>query len=167
MQNLVLLKEAFKLALVAEARSHIGEYETKPNRSDFIDAANRFTLAPLGSPYCLSAILYCAHELAERMAYDVRIPRICSAVKFYTQSELKSPLPEIGSIMIWQRLDDEKKGHAALVTGLLSNGMIETIEFNTSNSAAGINRDGDGCFAKIRSPHGTQNMRVMGWVRLV
>jgi hypothetical protein len=154
-------------SLITEASQYVGTGEDAPNRSAFIDACNAFTKAPLGSPYCLSALLYLANDVANRLQLELDIIRTPSCVRFYSKSVRKADYPTRGMIMIWQRLDNEFQGHAALVESVLDNGMISTIEFNTSSLGSGVNREGDGCYRKIRSPSGTQKMRVLGYVGLV
>jgi hypothetical protein len=164
-----MTREQFITSLIARAASHIGEGEAAPNRGDFIDEANRFTQVPLGSPYCVSALLLIAHQVAEDYGFFVRVPRIAGAVRLYDQGQLfRLDKPEPGCIMIWQRDNEGTKGHAALVTEVLPNSqMVRTIEFNTNSLDASVTREGDGCYSKVRSIHGTQKMRVLGWLRIV
>lgn len=159
----------FALALINEASLLVGGVvEHAPNRSEFIDASNRFTKAPMGSPYCLSAILFLADKVARAQGVNLECAISGSCVVFYRGSvSNQMPEPEVGGLIIWQHKEEPAKGHAGLIEGVLENGMLKTIEFNTSSAGSGVNREGDGCFRKVRSPHGTSKMRVLGFVRLV
>lgn len=163
-----MTRQEYITALIARAASHIGEGESAPNRGAFIDEANRFTGVPLGSPYCLSGLLLLAHQVAEEYGFSVHIPRIAGTIRFYDADvsyNLKEP--EVGAIMIWVRNGDATKGHAGLVTEVLPNSQfVRTIEFNTNALEATVTREGDGVYSKLRSIHGTDKMRVLGWVRL-
>jgi len=162
-----MTSQEFRTALIARSASHIGEGERQPNRSEFIDAANAYTRVPMGSPYCISALLFIANQICEEYGHGIQIPRIASAVRFFEQAELKFSEPQPGYIMIWQRIDEPTKGHAGLVSEVLPGGkFVRTIEFNTGGSDATVQREGDGVSSKQRSRDGTNKMRVLGYVML-
>lgn len=139
------------LAHLDTAQAYTWVRELRPNRHPMIDTWNRFTGAPLGSPYCASFVSWCLAQA------QVRWPRVRSA---WSQAfRVAGSLPPYrnaakpGTIVIWRRGSSGWQGHVGFLIRLQGD-VLETIEANTSPSEAGsirVQRDGDGVYRKRRS----------------
>jgi hypothetical protein len=74
-------------------------------------------------------------------------------------ARLATPIP--GAVIIW-RHGDTTNGHTGIVTSVTANN-VGTVEGNTSDGK-GVNRNGDGVYARIRSRVGSGAMQVVGWI---
>lgn len=70
--------------------------------------------------------------------------------------------PQPGDLIIWQH-GDTANGHVGIITALQDGGFT-TIEGNTSDES-GLNRDGDGVYAKKRPNGPIGMMRIAGFLR--
>jgi len=75
------------------------------------------------------------------------------------ENRLKEPIP--GAVMIW-RHGNTINGHTGIVTKVTANNVY-TVEGNTSDGK-GVNRNGDGVYARVRSRVGSGAMKVVGWI---
>jgi hypothetical protein len=74
-------------------------------------------------------------------------------------ARLATPIP--GAVMIW-RHGNTTNGHTGIVTSVTEN-SVGTVEGNTSDGK-GVNRNGDGVYARVRSRVGSGSMKVVGWI---
>jgi len=149
-------------------RKHIGEGEPDgPNRSPQIDAYNRAEHVPMGSPYCLAALLFELDALETEFGCQFNVPRTPATQVFWKESDphLRVQVPQAGDFVIWRHETHPSNGHAGYVEKVRDDGLLETIEFNTS-PGPGVVREGDGCYARVRDPKGAGEMHVLGFVRV-
>jgi|GEM_PF-905908 len=145
--------ETIREAVLAAARQLIGQRETHgPNRSPAIDAMNRITGVPMGSPYCASfnAWCYAAADAPPGWPRSAWSPDWVKAPGWTAASGGETPQPA-DAFGIWFA----SRGRVAH-TGLIEKWegvSAVTIEGNTSPSAefgAASDRDGDGVWRKRR-----------------
>jgi len=127
-----------------------------------------------GEPWCAAFVFYCIN-VVDRMA-DVppfgktRLHKseLVTAVWGRSPEDLRGTVPEPGSLVVWRRYDASGRptwaGHIGIVTQVLPDGTLMTIEGNTS-ADGGDPREGDGVFEKHRDPfRGMGNLRVEGYL---
>jgi hypothetical protein len=128
---------------------YIGTTEIRSNRGPMIDKMNRLVGNPLGSAYCAAAQSW---ALTVTKAQYPKI-RTGLATKFITSRSIPAALAKTlripnGYLVIWRK-GATIFGHAGAVVGW-DNGIIYTIEANTSPSNRGSQREGDGIWYKTR-----------------
>jgi hypothetical protein len=138
-------------AILEIAQKYVGERETHgSNRSPNIDRWNRFTGAPLGSPYCASYVSWVLHQAGIKNA-----PKSAWSPSVVNRNHV--PFSEVEPADVFG-LYFSSKGRIAHV-GFVRNPdysrtMLQTTEANTSPTAGhggASDRDGDGCWNKLRS----------------
>lgn len=110
--------------------------------------------APL--PYCIAAAAACFEAAAKELGKNFplagkEVIGEASTQTFYENAKkmgLTGQTPEVGDTVIF-RLAQKWQGHAGIVVGVNPD-SISTIEFNTSGTVAGSQRNGDGCYLKLR-----------------
>ncbi len=149
--------------VLAVARGLVGQRETHgANRSPWIDAANRLTGAPLGSPYCASYNAWCYSEGKAPAGWprSAWSPDWVKAPTWTAAKGGKTPRPG-DAFGVWFT----NKGRVAH-TGLVEIWDVSTavtLEGNTSPSAefgSSSDRDGDGVWRKrrlVRQMHSARN----------
>jgi hypothetical protein len=140
--------------------------EVPKNRGGWIDQINSSIGAPLGSPYCLSGLLYCLKSLEAATGCKFDLPRVPGTQYFWnlTKDEYKVQMPSPWCIGIMQHRKDPRHGHAVIVVNTPDHyGYFETFEFNTDISGS---RDGDGAMFTKRHLTGTAELRFLGFVDL-
>ena len=156
----------FVQGLIRFVESFVGERETDgENRSSFIDVVNRWTGVPVGSPYCISALLWCIDQYCKENGYQTALTRRASVLGFLHSipHEFIYEEPEDGDIVCWNF--GNGYGHAGIVIDVIDQESMLTVEFNTSDGK-GINRDGNGCYERTRSRTGSDSFKVLGFVRI-
>lgn len=135
-------------AIIAKAQEYTYVRESKgANRSKEIDAWNKATGVPLGSPYCASYISFVHRTLGIKAPNSAWSPDLVSrnnvAFKNVTTGDVGGLyFPSKGRV-----------AHVFLVEQIKGNNVY-TVEANTSPSASAgsaKDRDGDGVHRKIRS----------------
>lgn len=123
-----------------------------------------------GQAWCMDFVLYCVKIVEREFSQPAYLYKSQSVLEVWNKSpkiiRLQAPMP--GSIMVWQMWKNSTQtifGHAGIVTGV-SPGFIDTIEGNTSapSNVDQIDREGDGVWAKKRTPGGSSAMKVLGWL---
>lgn len=102
-------------------------------------------------PYCISAAAACWGVALSAHGIEWPFQPLPGTQQTYENAQkasLTASEPNRGDIVIY-RDGQGPHGHAGIVTGADSEG-IATIEFNTSPTHAGNQREGEGCYAKMR-----------------
>ena len=164
MKNALLLNEASRWIGITEQGGN--------NRGQLVQL---FQKAVDGSasaePWCMSFVQYCV-KMAEAQLAAAGQPvhsklfrsEHCQTV-FQKSAALKCE-PKPGAIIVWAHYKAGKntgQGHTGIVRAVRMDGMLETVEGNTGDGA-GVVRDGDGVFKRLRSPKGDGDMRVLGFL---
>jgi hypothetical protein len=156
--------------LVKFWREDLSQRETDgKNRSPMIDAINKRLHVPLGSPYCIGALLV---RGVERLCtvHKLKNPVVMTGGSqlFYASapSMFKGPfkLCRKGDIGIMQSIATPTQGHAFGFTEDENLGKFKTIEYNTNGVGS---RDGDGVYELVRSRAGTMTKKWRGSVDVV
>lgn len=170
--NRETFKEYMNLAIGAYA--HVRETEGK-NRSKEIDQFNKLADVDLGSPYCVSGVVFGLYPYIVMMAKRDGIklsyagPTTASSQSFYKRSaKAYIAKPLFGAAGVYQQLENPTRGHfVTSISDALMNDKFATFEFNTSvniEKDGHIERDGDGAAFKSRSIKGYTGMRFLGFV---
>lgn len=114
-----------------------------------------------GEPWCMAFVQFCIKEA--KLQSKIFESEHCLTVWNKTPKEqrLKEPVP--GCLVIWQ-YGDTTNGHVGIVTAVFKN-SIHTIEGNTGDGK-GIVREGDGVYARNRSRAGSQQMKILGYLKI-
>lgn len=156
------------------AKTFIGRQELYGNnRGAWVDTWNRFTSAPLGSPYCASFVSWVLYHSA------VAEPKISSplARHFYTKApkHLKYTAGQVlrgekkvkaGTIIIWQR-GETIYGHVGFALEDWHYDRGKTIEANTSKGTKGSQYDGDGVYIRTRKIEVYNFFRIIGFTEVL
>lgn len=146
-ENERLLYYAMKYTYVRESKG--------PNRSPEIDVWNKFSGAPLGSPYCASFVSY-MHYLA-----GVTAPKTAWSPSSVGSKNIKFSEVKGGDVFGMYFSSKGRVAHTGFVKEVKGS-LIYTVEANTSPSASSgssSDRDGDGVFAKSRSKFLMENSK--------
>jgi hypothetical protein len=161
-------REELLLLIVELARSYVNNVkEEKPNRSILIDKMNAWIKAPIGSPYCITGLLWMLDGITRTHGVRFNLYQTASTQAFWknTPERLKHVSPQPGDIAIW-KLVGTPFGHAGLVTGILDEEFFTTVEFNTRNQAS-VSREGDNCYDRRRSMRTEKLFKLLGFVRVI
>jgi hypothetical protein len=135
-------------AIIAKAQQYTYVRESKgANRSKEIDAWNKLTGAPMGSPYCASYISFVHKEVGVKAPISAWSPDLVSKNNVRFENVTTG---DVGGIYFPSK---GRVAHVFLVEKISGNNVY-TVEANTSPSAASgsaTDRDGDGVHRKIRS----------------
>lgn len=147
----------------------LGIKEAGKNRHPLIDEFNKYCGVPLGSPYCLSAIMYRLNGACALLGLKNPIPKIASTQILFNTAPVKYIFlenPVAGEIGIMQSRADPSRGHAFVVRHdkLVTDKTLLTLEYNTGPD---LGRDGDGVYNKIRTMNGTSTLKMRGFIDLV
>ncbi len=157
-------RRQFVRELTEHYASYAGLRENTKNRSELIDKMNKWIGVPEGSPYCLTALLYGLHQVAQKHKLRVNLPRTAGTQLFaaQTSSLYKHQQPREGDFAIYTSLLNFTRGHAGFVksTGPDS---AHNYEFNTNIAGS---RDGDGFYEKTRPFKGEGNLKLLTFIRV-
>ena len=122
-----------------------------------------------GEPYCCAFVQYCVGQVDKQLGTKTVLFKTESCMTLWDKTPTKARLqaPERGCVVIWQFIKDGKpttSGHAGIVTNVTSTNAFDTVEGNTSDGS-GINREGDGVYARTRLTQGSPTMKVVGFLR--
>lgn len=136
--------------VIQMASMYVGNAEVTANDAPWLrrlmEQSNPTHWKP-GESYCIAALC----SLFAIVDPHFPIPYSKGTQQFYINALSKrytSPDPQIGDIAIF-RLGNSASGHAGIVTAVRPE-AIDTIEFNTSNSNASDQRNGEGVYQKTR-----------------
>lgn len=146
----------------------IGQTEAPGNRGPWVDRINSWMHAALGSAYCVSWVQLKLFEAGAATGYRFNLPKDPSCKRFADLAPQKARIrPEEiapGDILIW-KLIGGWTGHAAVVERVLGPGRVQTLEANTSPATGTIEREGDGCYRKVRNVAGMGSLRLYAVIR--
>jgi hypothetical protein len=163
-------KEKLKVinTLISFCVADIGKKEDEGNRGSWVDGINKWIKAQVGSSYCVSWIHYKLYQTTQMSGWTFGVFRSpsCKETADKTPSYMKVKKEEIqaGDIVIWKTIG-LWTGHAAIVEKVLDSEKIQTIEANTSPSIEHIEREGGGCFRKVRPIDGIGKMKLYSIIR--
>jgi hypothetical protein len=141
--------------VISNGLADVGKVEkTGRNDGKHIDRYARTVGMPLQSAYCYAAIYTWSNDAATSQALKNPLPRTGSTQTAFTVASKtfvasKNTSARRGDILIW-RIPRKWLGHAALITRVRPDGIVETIEANTSRTGSGDQRDGGGVWTKRR-----------------
>lgn len=142
------------------ATAYLGDTETSNNDAPWLEDLKNKSGNPdhwmPGESYCIAALLMLFDIACKEQGAELPFPTSLSTRNFYESARAhqwarngyETDIYEPGDIAIFSD-GNSWQGHAALVTGVTPEG-IDTIEFNTSGTSAGNQRNGGGCFRKTR-----------------
>ncbi len=138
-------------------------FERGDNKGEKVEQIQSTIGKPEGESWCMSLVqsLVAYTEVVTQSKCDIAHTESC--INAWENAKIKSFEPQIGSIAIW-RHGNTDKGHCGIVTKE-GDDYFETIEGNTG-PGAGINREGDGVYKKIRSKNPKGNMKLLGFIVL-
>jgi len=160
------------VALIAEARRWVGTTETPPNKGQLVERWQKTVDGVAsGESWCMAFVQHhitwidkLFWELSANPNYTkVFKSEHCLTVWNKTPKEMRSTVPVLGSIAIWQH-NDTPAGHTGIVSSVLpSQRKFLCIEGNTG---PGVNvvSNGDGVYEKSRSMDGAGEMRLLGFI---
>lgn len=136
-----------------------------PNRSEWVDEINHWIGVPMGSPYCLSGILFNLRKLEDQFSIKFDLPNFASTQLFWlgTKKEFKTSDPGRFQIGIFRSIKDPTHGHAVYSMGPAIAGAFKTFEFNTNLAGS---RDGGGAMSSERLISGSAKLQLLGFVDL-
>ena len=142
-------------AVVKNAYKDVGLRETTgKNDGKHIDRYARTVKMPLQSAYCYAAIYTWCQDASVFAKLSNPLPRTGSTQTAFSIAASRLPQatsaqPRRGDVLIW-RIPRKWLGHAALITKATSQGVVYTVEANTSRADSGNQRDGGGVWTKRR-----------------
>lgn len=162
-----LHEKAFEIA-----EGEIGVTEaTGKNDGPRVEAYLKVTGLGKGYPYCAAGISWCYYQAAKfynKAKSFIPFPMTAGSQVVYdharkhgkkTKKSVKSK-----DFFIWRK-KDSYQGHIGIIDKVKKKGWVETIEFNTSGSSSGDQRDGGGVWRKKRNLiHPLGRLRVRGFV---
>jgi uncharacterized protein (TIGR02594 family) len=157
--NLKLVEEATKWIGVHEAggNNHGKEVEMFQKAVDGVAG---------GEPWCMAFVQFCVMQVEKTLDIKSNIFHSEHCLTTWRNSpasmRLIGPVP--GCIVIWQHGTSEN-GHTGFVTSINVLGKMLTIEGNTDNDT-GVNREGNGVFARTRSIDADGDMKIVGFLKV-
>lgn len=156
------------LELLNEALSWLGTTEDKKigdNKGTEVELFQRAVDGKAqGEPWCMAFVQFCIQQIETKNKIKCLVYKSEHCMTVFRESKhkcVKNPAP--GDIVIW-RMGNTASGHVGIVNKILGDGWMETVEGNTSDSSK-LDRNGDGIYLKKRSMTGSENFRVMGFIR--
>jgi len=122
--------------------------------------------------WCLSFVQFCAKRVDEELLGDATVlwpTEHCMTLWARTPVEARIDAPEPGALIVWEHVVDgvpTTKGHVGIITAVIDDDTIETIEGNTTAGAT-VEREGDGVYRKRRKVRSAPNepLQVRGFLR--
>ena len=156
------------LELMNECAKWIGTKEDKKKGDNKGKEVEMFQKAvdgvARGEPWCMAFVQFCIKQIEEKHKIQCLVHKSEHCMTVWRNSSSKVvKSPEPGDLIIW-RMGKTDLGHVGIVSKVLPNQRLETIEGNTGDSSS-VERNGDGVFLKNRSFTGSEDMRVMGFIR--
>lgn len=158
----------YNLQLIEEAKKWIGVHEDKSKGDNCGKEVEMFQKAVDGKAqkesWCMAFVQFCIKQVEQKNKIQCLVFKSEHCLTVFRESQskvVKDPQP--GDLIIW-RFGNTSNGHVGIIEKLLGEGRCMTIEGNTSNSQS-VEREGDGVFSKNRSLKGSEQMRVVGFIR--
>jgi len=166
--------------LIETAAQFIGVTESGVNKGPLIEMFQKEVDGKAaGEPWCVSFVQYCVREVDRRWLKEQFGKTLAQTLLFKTESSrvlwertphvARSDYGEVGDIQVWAKYDASGNitpfGHVGIVTDVLPNGYVLTIEGNTGAGGSGVEREGDGVFVKRRpAMQNAGSMRTLGFL---
>lgn len=118
-----------------------------------------------GEPWCMAFVQFCIKQVENKSGIvksNIFRSERCLSVWEKSEVTMRRPGPEVGFIVIWKRRGKDE-GHTGIVTGVRSPEVFLTVEGNTT-SGLGIERQGDGVYAKDRRIEGNALFELVGFI---
>lgn len=147
------------------AKSYLGTLEEGANKGHQVELFQRCVDGKAqGEPWCMAFVQFCLNAVESELGHRSNLysSEHCLTVWEKTPQELRSKVPLVGSVVLWRK-KGTTQGHTGVVTEVLTPGSFRTAEGNT-NDGSGINRDGDGVYARVRTGLGTGDFEVLGFL---
>lgn len=156
--------------LIDEAKRWIGtKEEGGDNRGATVEMFQRAVDGKASQEsWCMCFVQYCIKAVegnSSVLSSKIFRSESCQLV-FEKSTDLQVKEPFAGCVVVWAHFKNGVNtglGHAGILTQVSANGMLYTIEGNTSDGA-GIDRNGDGVYERIRVPSGTDSFRILGFI---
>lgn len=149
------MPKAYVEKVILNGYADVGLREsTGNNDGKHIDRYARSVGMPLRSAYCYAAIYTWCQDVSISTGLQNPLPRTGSTQTAFSITAARLPQaasakPKRGDVLIW-RIPRKWLGHAALITKATPEGVVYTIEANTSRADNGNQRDGGGIWTKRR-----------------
>jgi uncharacterized protein (TIGR02594 family) len=158
----------YNLKLIEEAKKWIGTKEDKSKGDNKGKEVEMFQRAvdgvAAGEPWCMAFVQFCIKKIEEQYKIQCLVFKSEHCMTVFSKSQQKIvKKPQAGDLVIW-RFGNTMNGHVGIIENVLSDGRLQTIEGNTSDSQS-VDRNGDGVFRKNRSATGSDSMKVVGFIR--
>lgn len=133
--------------LIQEASKYIGIREKAPNKGPEIELFQKTIDGHAsGQAYCMSFVQYCLKQVG---GSDLFVSSHCLTVWNKSPKQLRHNKPKPGYLMVWRK-KGSSQGHVGIVTEVISDTQVATIEANTGPMSV-VSRDGDGIYKKFRA----------------
>jgi hypothetical protein len=139
--------------------------QTGNNDGPYVEMFQRWTDGVAAhEPWCMAFAQFCVGNAAQQFGLISPLPASEHVLTVWNNSQhLVVFPPYVGCLALWQH-PGTTNGHTGIVTGVdEQNGVFNTVEGNTSGGT-GLNREGDGCYEKVRSMSGETNFVLLGFV---
>lgn len=162
-----IAKINFMRELIREAERWIGTTEVGGNNKG--EAVARFQKAvdgkAQGEPWCACFVQFCISEVVASFQPTLVMAKSehCMTIWSRTSGVHRYKSPKPGYIVIWN-YEGTANGHIGIVTRVIDEFTIETIEGNTSPDDNRIEREGDGVYRKIRTTKTVGKMKLVGFI---
>lgn len=119
-----------------------------------------------GEAWCMAFVQFCIKQVEkEDLTVNSKIFKSehCLTVWNKTPESQRLKIPEVGCLILWQ-FGNTSNGHVGVVT-CVGPTRVDTIEGNTGEGK-GIVREGDGVYERNRSRAGSEEMKVLGYLKV-
>lgn len=163
----VIVQVTFTKELVREAERFLGVHEVGGNNMG--EAVERFQMAvdgkAQGEPWCAAFVQFCIKEVEAAHGPTVVVARSehCMTIWNRTSGVHRYKSPKPGYLVIWN-YEGTTNGHIGIVTKVIDELTIETIEGNTGPDSKTVEREGDGVYRKTRSTKTVGKMKLVGFI---
>lgn len=158
---------SFLRELILEAEKWVGVHEVGGNNRG--PEVERFQKAVDGraeaEAWCAAFVQFCMKEVATRLAATQTAfsSEHCLTIWARTAKIHCNASPKAGYLVIW-KYDGTSNGHIGIVSRVIDEFTIETIEGNTSPEDKTVVREGDGVYRKLRSTKRVGTMKLVGYI---
>lgn len=160
------MHENLHISLIEIASKYIGTKEaTGKNDGELVNLFQKAVDGKAsGESWCMGFVQYCIKQVEqiENIRTNLFSSEHCLTVWNKTDKDMRRDKPAMGYIAIWQH-GDTTQGHTGIVTLVIDDLQFKTIEGNTG-SGAGVIRDGDGVYERVRNIKGAGTMKVVGFI---
>ena len=148
---------------ISAATACVGILEESENRGEYIDMFHEAAHSYKGAPWCMSFVQAMV-AFIENRCKESALPVGAGCVDVFSRApeSMKVVDPRRGDIIVWKHIDS-MAGHCGIITRVGAE-FYATIEGNTSGGK-GIDRNGDGVYARQRSKKPAGTLQILGFLR--